>query len=75
MDKIAAILPIMGIRCSVLFRYDNRCREEATTGIVRELDGSNYRLTAYCPDHWQAHKRGHPEGVAETSETEGGTAG
>lgn len=71
MDKIVAILPIAGIRCSVLFRYDTRCTKEGTTGVVQELDGSTYRLTAFCPDHWQAYQRGQASRRQPAGETPG----
>ena len=40
------------VRCSMLQRYDGRCKRDAVWAVVRDLDGSNYRMTAYCAEHW-----------------------
>ena len=48
------------VRCSVLYRYDDRCTHDAVWAVVSNLDGSNYRMTAFCPEHWAMHQRSQP---------------
>ena len=43
------------VRCSVLHRHDQRCEQPAAWATVQDLDGSNYRMTAFCEQHWQMH--------------------